>query len=367
MLIASIIGQKDPIASLEKSLEKGQLPHFQVFIDEGGYGGLALGLYLAGRLLQVETLEKLKQHPDMHFVFPSLKSDSEKQKRQQEAQQEWLQFCEQPYASYADWMEQLDGGNKEGIIGKEAVVALQEKIQLKAFLGKEKVVLLWGAEKINETAANKLLKSLEEPPEHTYFIFITADANKLLPTIQSRAQSLHLQRVADSTIYEALKKRGCADAQSKQIAVTAQGSWQMALNNLTSTDTALAHEDLWVTGLRVAFRARQNKAIVQELMDWAESLAQQSRPQQLSFLDYGMELMRQAMLINFGAKEISFFHSQTGFNIEKLAPFIHSLNVPAIKALLEEKRYYIARNANAKIQYTDLAFQLTRLLHLQES
>ncbi len=366
MLAANIIGQEQLKNTLDNSAENGQLPHFQVFIDEYGCGGLALGLYTAGRILGVETFEKLIQHPDMHFLFPSIASSGSKQ-RPQEDLATWLRFCENPYGSYADWMADLDGGNKEGIIGKDAVVEIQEKIHLKSFLGKAKVVLLWGAERINATAANKLLKSLEEPPKDTYFIFVTAAANQLLPTISSRAQNHRLARIDSTTMAQALAAKGVAKEMVQRILPMAEGSWEKALKSIGQLGSENPHEALWVNGLRAAFRAKQNKGVVQELMAWAETLAQQTRPQQLDFLHYGLELIRQAMLYNFGASSLSSFYSQTGFDIKKLAPFVHSENLVAIQQLLQDKLYFISRNANGKIQYTDMAFRLTRLLHQKES
>ena len=365
MLAANIIGHDQLKSTLDKSAENGQLPHFQVFIDEYGCGGLALGLHVAGRILEVETFEKLSQHPDMHFLFPSIKLSGSKQNPQEDLAT-WLRFCADPYGSYADWMAQLDGGNKEGIIGRDAVVAIQEKIHLKSFLGKAKVVLLWGAERINVTAANKLLKSLEEPPKDTYFIFITAAANQLLPTISSRAQNHRLSRIDSATMAQALAAKGITDEAVQRILPIAQGSWTKALKSIELLDAENPHEVLWVSGLRAAFRAKQNKGVVQELMVWAEALAQQTRPQQLDFLHYGLELIRQAMLHSFGASGLSSFYSQTGFEIKKLAPFVHSENLVEIQQLLQDKLYFISRNANAKIQYTDMAFRLTRLLHQKE-
>ena len=47
-------------------------------------------------------------------------------------------------------------------------------------------MLVWGVEKMNTAAANKILKLLEEPPEKTLFILIAEDEEQLLATIRSR-------------------------------------------------------------------------------------------------------------------------------------------------------------------------------------
>jgi len=54
-------------------------------------------------------------------------------------------------------------------------------------------VIVDGVEKITAQAANALLKSIEEPPEGTHFIFITANLSQVLPTIRSRCQIVQFQ------------------------------------------------------------------------------------------------------------------------------------------------------------------------------
>jgi len=56
-------------------------------------------------------------------------------------------------------------------------------------VGKARVIIIDEAHKLNSVAANSLLKILEEPPAHTYFILITSQESSLLPTIRSRTQT----------------------------------------------------------------------------------------------------------------------------------------------------------------------------------
>jgi len=51
------------------------------------------------------------------------------------------------------------------------------------------------------------------------------------------------------------------------------------------------------------------------------------------------------------------------FHLSKLAPFIHQNNIWSLQSALEEAEEHIGRNGNPKIIFTDLAVQLTRLLH----
>ncbi|MEM7100372.1 MAG: hypothetical protein AAF541_19045 [Pseudomonadota bacterium] len=51
-----------------------------------------------------------------------------------------------------------------------------------------KVAVVWEAEKLNENAANALLKTLEEPPADTHIILVSENWGRVLPTIRSRCQ-----------------------------------------------------------------------------------------------------------------------------------------------------------------------------------
>lgn len=61
------------------------------------------------------------------------------------------------------------------------------EVSLKPFEGRWKVFILQGAERLTLEAANALLKTLEEPPEHSVFFLLVENKRHLLETIQSRA------------------------------------------------------------------------------------------------------------------------------------------------------------------------------------
>ncbi|BCV19989.1 DNA polymerase III subunit delta' [Moorella sp. Hama-1] len=73
---------------------------------------------------------------------------------------------------------------------------LQARLALQAYQGGVRVAVLAGADNMTEAAANCLLKTLEEPPEGTYLILLAAQPDRLLATIRSRCQELHLEGAA---------------------------------------------------------------------------------------------------------------------------------------------------------------------------
>lgn len=64
--------------------------------------------------------------------------------------------------------------------------------------GQAKIGVVWGADKLTPDAANSLLKTLEEPPDHTYLLLL-AERDNLLPTVRSRLQSWHLGEKPDES------------------------------------------------------------------------------------------------------------------------------------------------------------------------
>lgn len=77
-------------------------------------------------------------------------------------------------------------------IKKEQLLALQEEFKTKSITGNKKVYIIHNAEKMNASAANSLLKFLEEPEENIIAILSTDNIHQLLDTIISRCQIITL-------------------------------------------------------------------------------------------------------------------------------------------------------------------------------
>ncbi|KMK08021.1 DNA polymerase III subunit delta' [Pluralibacter gergoviae] len=83
-------------------------------------------------------------------------------------------------------------------LGVDAVRAVAEKLYERARLGGAKVVLISDAARLTEAAANALLKTLEEPPENTWFFLVSRDPSRLLATLRSRCRHFHLAPPAEN-------------------------------------------------------------------------------------------------------------------------------------------------------------------------
>ncbi|PIE00834.1 MAG: DNA polymerase III subunit delta' [Thiothrix nivea] len=78
------------------------------------------------------------------------------------------------------------------VISVDQIRALNHFLELSCSYSPVRVALILEAEKMNVNAANSLLKSLEEPAEHTHILLFSTQASGLLPTIRSRCQQLRL-------------------------------------------------------------------------------------------------------------------------------------------------------------------------------
>ena len=78
------------------------------------------------------------------------------------------------------------------VIKKESVIELRNAFQTNSIEGKNEVYIINDAECLNASAANAILKFLEEPDSNTVAIFTTTNLDMVLPTIASRCQVIKL-------------------------------------------------------------------------------------------------------------------------------------------------------------------------------
>jgi DNA polymerase-3 subunit delta' len=100
--------------------------------------------------------------------------------------------------------------------GFKTVITVEEIRRLGRFLGMTahdggfRVVIVDPVDDLNTSAANALLKGLEEPPPRTVFMLIAHSPGRLLPTIRSRCQTIRLQPLGGEEVIEVLGALGLA-------------------------------------------------------------------------------------------------------------------------------------------------------------
>ncbi|WP_108425123.1 ATP-binding protein [Flagellimonas amoyensis] len=379
MLFKNVLGLEHIKNHLVTTAETGRVAHAQLFVGPEGSGVLPMALAYAQYLLcgnaggeneggnmACNTKCQSLTHPDLHFAFPVSNSDKVKSHAVSDHfLDEWRQFVkEQPYGNLFDWYRLIGIEKKQGQIGVDEAQDVVKKLSLKSYEGGYKILIVWMAEKMNVSAANKLLKLIEEPPQKTVLLLLAEEEEQIINTIRSRCQILHFPPLAEQVITDELIRQGVNPTEAFAMAQEANGNFNKALDLMNKDSEDLVFERWFVQWVRSAFKAKGNKGAIQELILWSDEVSKMGREVQKQFLNYCLSLMRQALLLNYGAKEL--VHTKIhveGFDLNKFAPFVHENNILDIVKELETAIFHVERNGNPKLIFTDLSIKLTRLLH----
>lgn len=98
---------------------------------------------------------------------------------------------------------EIDAASNRGI---DEIRELREKILFAPTQGKAKIYIIDEVHMLTKEAFNALLKTLEEPPAHAYFILATTEAHKIPETIISRCQQFNFKRITKENIVTRLQE-----------------------------------------------------------------------------------------------------------------------------------------------------------------
>jgi DNA polymerase-3 subunit gamma/tau len=110
--------------------------------------------------------------------------------------------CEITEDNSADYME-IDGASNNGV---NEVRSLRETVKYRPLKNRFRIVVIDEVHMLSNAAWNALLKTIEEPPEHTIFIMATTDFHKIPATIVSRCQHFEFKRIPFEVIKQVLKE-----------------------------------------------------------------------------------------------------------------------------------------------------------------
>lgn len=110
--------------------------------------------------------------------------------------------CEAITAGYSVDVIEIDAASNRGI---EEIRELRDRIRLVPTEGRYKVYIIDEAHMLTTEAANALLKTLEEPPEHAVLILVTTEPHRLPQTILSRCQRFDFRRVSQKELIARLR------------------------------------------------------------------------------------------------------------------------------------------------------------------
>ncbi len=367
MYFSDVIGLHDVKQHLTGSVRRGLVPHARIFYGPEGVGKLPLAIAYArylncanrgdedacGACPSCHKFDKLA-HPDLHFVFPVVKS-----KVSDEYLPQWREFLSQnSYFNLNQWLAFIRAENAQGVIYAKESDEIIRKLNLKVYEAPYKIMIVWLPEKMHDACANKLLKMIEEPPENTVFLLVSEDRENVLQTIWSRCQPLHIRAIENNEIADALQQRYSLDhADAKSCAHIANGSFTKAIELITSSQETRYFFDLFVKMMRTSVSGN-----IKTIKETAAELAGIGREMQKSYLLYALRMFREYFVSNLREPAMLYLNEDERQFGERFSPYINERNIEAFSDEFSLAHRQIEQNGNAKIIFLDLCLKVTVLL-----
>lgn len=357
MILDSIRANADVVKALSGMVDSGRVPHALMLYENDGCGAMLLAQGFLERLTGSQKVAKMI-HPDIHYVFPVTKGT--KVKTDKPTSESYMNYWRELVLGHPYFLES-DVDEALGIEGKSSVIAVSEahtiieKLSLGALEGGYRAVVIYLPEKMNTETANRLLKSIEEPPQKTQFVLITHAPEKVLTTISSRCLCVRVAPMSREDVGAVLCERyGRSDADAQAAAATAGGSVGRALLALSESEAAVSEADLF---LRL-MRAMLDRDLVKSLEVGDELAALPSREKARSFCRYCGEALRKIFMLQKDLDVIAGVGSREEWDFRELAGRLKPTFVRRALPCLDDSVSMITRNVSQKIVFCDLVDRL---------
>ncbi len=168
-----VVGQRAVVRTLQNALRQNRVPHALIFSGIRGTGKTTLARIMAKAL-------NCEQGPTDE---PCGECNA----------------CREIMAGSSVDLHEVDGASNRGI---QEIRELKENIRFMPTTARFKIIIIDEVHMLTTEAFNALLKTLEEPPDHVYFMFATTELHRVPVTILSRCQRYELKRVGHRELQE---------------------------------------------------------------------------------------------------------------------------------------------------------------------
>lgn len=179
---AQVVGQRPVVKTLQNSIRRNRVAHAILFSGVRGVGKTTLARLMA----------------------KAINCQSEQEDRPCDQ----CPSCREIAAGTSLDLYEIDGASNRGI---QEIRELKEKIRFLPTSAKYKIIIIDEVHMLTTEAFNALLKTLEEPPAHVYFMFATTEIHKIPITILSRCQQYELKRVSAQELYDHFERLAVAE------------------------------------------------------------------------------------------------------------------------------------------------------------
>lgn len=373
MTLKETIWQSDAMSALRRIADEDRLPHALLISGPSGAGKLLMAEMLAqyihcanpqdghacGRCdscLQHASFN----HADLHYVFPITKRD--KLDLSSDFLAEWREFRRSsPFAEYTDWLSLANDGKKSTTIYASEANDIIRKLNMSNLAARYKIMIVWLPEKMQEAAANKLLKIIEEPFADTKMIFVSEQPSLILPTILSRLQQYVLPRMDSNSLARALTtERGLDEETACEVARLSECDINRAYSIIDSQAETNEFRGYFQTLMRDAYSRN-----VKGMLAWSEKFGGENREKILRFLAYTAGTLRENYIYNLKHPELNVISKEDEKFSVNFARFITDDNITKLSDETDSAVRDIAGNANARIVLFDYCIQL--LIHIRKN
>jgi DNA polymerase III subunit gamma/tau len=174
---SEVVGQEHITTTLRNAIKNNRIAHAYIFTGPRGVGKTTTARILAKTL---NCLNPIDNEPCNE-----------------------CEMCKSIQSTQSLDIIEIDGASNRGI---DEIRALRESVKYAPTRGKYKVYIIDEVHMLTKESFNAFLKTLEEPPSHTIFIFATTDIHKVPLTIISRCQRFDFRRIQLDTIKSLLGK-----------------------------------------------------------------------------------------------------------------------------------------------------------------
>ena len=375
MQFQEIIGQENVKHKLIQTVLENRVSHAQLFLGPPGSGKLALAIAYAqyincnnrsetdscGVCPSCQQFSKLA-HPDLHFSYPIIISKEKRKTLSRDYITEWREYLHEKYyyPELTEWYAKMESEKKQGVIGAEECNEIIRTLSYKSYEGKYKVMVIWMAERLYHSAAPKILKILEEPPEKTLFILIAEKAEQIISTILSRTQIVKIPQLEDSSLSTILSAQfGYPEDGINKVLDSSAGNVNLAIKSLEESMSGEFSSGEFREWMLLCFKGQHK-----ELSDFVSKTARTSRAKQKQLLSYGLSLSRNCLLSIYGRKDLlTIIDKEEAEFVGKISKFLNEKNALSYASLFEEAIFHIDRNGNATIVFMDVSLKAGKLLN----
>lgn len=374
MQFAAIPGLPETKENLINAVKNNHLAHALLFHGPEGSASLTMALALCTYLYcenpgstdscgQCSACQRMNRLvlPDLNFAFPTItsgKDDDKEEDDKLDILSSWRKFAiEQPYGNVHDFIYFNNFEKKQLNISKAAARKIIQALSLMSFEGGYKIMMIWAPEYLHPSAANALLKILEEPQPKTLFILITSQPDQLLTTILSRTQKVMIRSFTDEEVRNHLVSSSLANGESAgQIAMLADGNLREAYRLVEQV------EDLQVRKIREWFLFCY-KADFKNIFNLAEDFHKADKEAQKSLLLTALNVLREILLKNAGLDQLLRTHDEDRKFVNNISgKVLKEEHVGKLYEAFNTAHYHVERNGNAKFIFSDLSMDITLLM-----